>query len=154
VTKRTGTLAQPQLAPSYDNAPAHTFLKTTESVTNNNMVIISHPPYLLDLAPCDFAFLLKLKMKLKGQHFETVSDIQRYSKWYSTALRKMTSTVLAKHGKNNRITVYILKEPILKATAARIKLSQHFFFDLVQELSNSISYVTDQWCAHQHTLQN
>jgi hypothetical protein len=47
----------------HDNMPAHTSLKTTEFVTNNNMVIIPHPP--------------KLKMKLKERHFETVSDIQR-----------------------------------------------------------------------------
>jgi hypothetical protein len=52
------------------------FLKTTEFVTNN-MVIIPHPPYLPDLGPCDFTLLPKLKMKLKGQHFETVSNIQR-----------------------------------------------------------------------------
>jgi hypothetical protein len=46
-------------------------------MANSNMVIIFHPPYLLDLAPCDFALFPKLKMKLKGRHFETVSDIQR-----------------------------------------------------------------------------
>jgi hypothetical protein len=62
----------------HDNAPAHTSLKTTEFVTNN-MIIIPHPPYLLGLAPCDFSLFLKLKMKLKGQRFETVSDIQRES---------------------------------------------------------------------------
>jgi hypothetical protein len=56
-----------------------TSLKTTEFVTNNNMVIIPHPPYLLDLAPCDFALFPKLKMKLKGQCFQTVSNIQRES---------------------------------------------------------------------------
>jgi hypothetical protein len=32
----------------------------------NNMVILPHPPYSLDLAPCDFALFPKLKMKLKG----------------------------------------------------------------------------------------
>jgi hypothetical protein len=40
------------------------------------MVIIPHPPYSPDLAPCDCALFPKLKIKLKG-HFETVSDIQR-----------------------------------------------------------------------------
>jgi hypothetical protein len=50
-------------------------------VTNNNIVIVPHPPYSPDLAPCDFALFpkLKLKMKLKGLRFETVSDIQRES---------------------------------------------------------------------------
>jgi hypothetical protein len=41
-----------------------------------------------------------------------------------------------KHGKNN-VDVCIPKETILKEMAAKIKLSQHFFFDLVQELSNN-----------------
>jgi hypothetical protein len=59
-----------------DNAPTHTSLKTTEFVTNDNMVIVPNPPYLLDLAPCDFTLFPKLKMKLKGQRFEIVSDIQ------------------------------------------------------------------------------
>jgi hypothetical protein len=60
----------------HDNAPTHTSLITTEFVTNN-MVIVPYPPYLLDLAPCDFALCPKLKVKLKGRRFETVSDIQR-----------------------------------------------------------------------------
>jgi hypothetical protein len=51
-------------------------LKTTEFVTNNNMVIVPHPPYSPNLASCGFALLPKLKMKLKGQRFETVSASQ------------------------------------------------------------------------------
>jgi hypothetical protein len=51
-------------------------LKTTEFVTNNNVVTIPHPPYSPDLAPCDFALFPKLKMKMKGWRFETVSNIQ------------------------------------------------------------------------------
>jgi hypothetical protein len=43
-----------------------TFDKRSEFVTNNCMVIIPHPPYLLDLAPCHFALFPKLKIKLKG----------------------------------------------------------------------------------------
>jgi histone-lysine N-methyltransferase SETMAR len=54
-------------------------LKTTEFVTNNNLVIVLHPPYSPELAPCGFALFPKLEMKLKGQRFETVSDIQRES---------------------------------------------------------------------------
>jgi hypothetical protein len=36
--------------------------------------------------------------------------------------------VLLKHGKNDGIAVYIPKETLLKEMAAKIKLSQHFFF--------------------------
>jgi transposase len=63
----------------HNNTPAHLSLKTTEFVTNNNMVIVPHPPYLPDLAPCDFVLFPHLKMKLMGRRFETVSDIQRES---------------------------------------------------------------------------
>jgi hypothetical protein len=37
------------------------------------------PPYFPDFAPCEFTLVPKLKMKLKEQRFETVSDIQRVS---------------------------------------------------------------------------
>jgi hypothetical protein len=43
------------------------------------MIIIPHPPYSCGLSLCGFAFFPKLKMKLKGRCFETVSDIQRGS---------------------------------------------------------------------------
>jgi transposase len=63
----------------HDNGPAYTSLKTTEYVTNNNMVIVPHPPYSPDLVHCDFCLFPKLKMKLKKLRSETVSDIQRES---------------------------------------------------------------------------
>jgi hypothetical protein len=62
----------------HDNVPAH-ILKTTEFVTNNNMVIAPHPPYSPDLAPCDLPLFPKLKMKLKGRRLEMVSNIRRES---------------------------------------------------------------------------
>jgi hypothetical protein len=42
------------------------------------------------------------------------------TKWYLTALGKMTSTVLLKHGKNDGIVVYVPKETILKDMGAKI----------------------------------
>jgi hypothetical protein len=59
------------------NVLGYTFLKTTEFVANNNTVIIPHLLYSPDLPLCDFALFPKLKIKLKGQHIEEVSDIQR-----------------------------------------------------------------------------
>jgi hypothetical protein len=43
------------------------------------MVIVPHPSYQPDLAPCDFDLFPKLKMELKGRRFETVPDNQRES---------------------------------------------------------------------------
>jgi hypothetical protein len=97
-----------------DNAPAHTSLKT------NNVVIIPHPPYLPDLAPCDSALFRKWKMKMNGRHFETVSYIQKGSPVVLDS-RKMTSAVLLKHGKNYGIAVCIPKEIVLKEVAAKIE---------------------------------
>jgi hypothetical protein len=65
-----------------------------------------------------------------------VSDIQRESQAVLDR-RTMTSTVLLKHGKNDGIAVYVPKETILKEMAAKIKLSQHFSFDIVRELSDT-----------------
>jgi histone-lysine N-methyltransferase SETMAR len=96
----------------HHDVPTHTCLKTTEFVTNNNMVIVSHPPYSLDLAPCEFALFPKLKMKLTGQHFETV---------VLDSIKENTPTVLLQHRKNDGITVYVPKETILKEMAAKIE---------------------------------
>jgi hypothetical protein len=84
------------------------------------MVIVSHPPYSPDLAPCDFALFPKLKMKLKGRRFEKCLTSKGNRKRYSTALRKITSAVLLKRGKNIRIAVCVPKESILKEMAAKI----------------------------------
>jgi hypothetical protein len=46
----------------------------------------------------------------------------------------MPYTVLLKHAKNYGIDVRVSKETILKEMAAKIEFSQHFCFDLIQEL--------------------
>jgi hypothetical protein len=94
-------------------------LKTTEVVTN--MVITPYPPYSPDLVPCDFALFPKLKMKLKGDVLKQCLTSKGNRKQYSTALRKMTSTVLLNLGKNVGLTVYIPNETILKWMAGKIE---------------------------------
>jgi hypothetical protein len=109
-------------------------LKTTEFVTNNNMVIVPHPPYLLDLAPCDFTLFPKLKMKLNGRHFETVFDIQRESQAVLDSIRANDFHGAFEEWKNYGTTVYIPKETILKEMAAKIEcVKPAFLFDLVWE---------------------
>jgi hypothetical protein len=73
---------------------------------------------IVGLCPtCDFALFPKLKMKLKGRRFETASYITSRGnhKRYLTALRKITSMVLLKCGKNNGIAVYVCEETVLTA---------------------------------------
>jgi len=40
------------------------------------MTVVPHPPYSPDLAPSDFFLFPKMKIKLKGQRFQTVEEIQ------------------------------------------------------------------------------
>jgi hypothetical protein len=43
------------------------------------MAVIPHPPYSLDLAPCDLFLFPKMKLKLKGRRFDTIEKIQAES---------------------------------------------------------------------------
>jgi hypothetical protein len=91
-------------------------------VTNNNLVIVPHVPYLPDLAPCDFALFPKLKIKLKGR-FETVSDIQRESQVVVDSIKEndFRGACEAWGEKNDGNAVYIPKDTILKEMAAKIE---------------------------------
>jgi hypothetical protein len=51
-----------------------TELSIREFLAKKNIPTLPHPPYSPDLAPCDFYLFPKLKSKLKGHHFGTVTD--------------------------------------------------------------------------------
>jgi hypothetical protein len=55
----------------HDNAPSQISFFIGEFLTENNMTVIPHPPYLPDLAPCNLSLFPRLKIKLKGHHFDT-----------------------------------------------------------------------------------
>ena len=59
-----------------DNAPSHRTLVTREFLAHNNIITLPHPPYSPDFAPCDFFFFPKMKLQLKGRHFDRVEEIQ------------------------------------------------------------------------------
>jgi hypothetical protein len=88
-------------------------------MTSNNMIIVPHPPYSPYTAPCDFALFPKLKMKLKDVLKQCLTSKGNHKR-YSTALRKITSIVLLKHGKHEGIAVCFPMETILKEMAAKI----------------------------------
>jgi hypothetical protein len=85
------------------------------------MVIVPHPPYSQDLVTCDFTRFPKLKMKLKGRHFETMSDIQRELQGVLDSIRENYFHGAFKAWKNNGIAVYVPKETVLNAMAAKIE---------------------------------
>jgi transposase len=60
----------------HDNAPVHTSLVGREFLTKNNMATVPQPAYSTDLAPCDFYVFPKMKLRMKGQHFMSIEEIQ------------------------------------------------------------------------------
>jgi len=55
-----------------DNAPAHNALSVKQFLANKSITVLEHPPYLPDLAPCDFVLFPKIMSVLKGTHFVSV----------------------------------------------------------------------------------
>jgi hypothetical protein len=60
----------------HDNAPSHNAVIEKKFVVNRNIAVLHHPPYSPDLAPADYFLFPKFKFSLKGQHFQTVEEIQ------------------------------------------------------------------------------
>jgi hypothetical protein len=65
----------------------------------------------------------KMLKKFENSSTKTIANQSMSSQTpYLTALRKMISMVLLKHGKDDGIAVYVPKETILKEMAAKIEL--------------------------------
>jgi histone-lysine N-methyltransferase SETMAR len=60
----------------HGNALAHDELAVREFLAKKSIMKLDHPPYLPDLAPCDFWLFPKLKTALKGNRFSDIADIQ------------------------------------------------------------------------------
>jgi hypothetical protein len=52
----------------HDNVPCHTFFFTREFYNKNNMTVVAHPPY--------FSLFPRLKIKLKGRHFDRIEVME------------------------------------------------------------------------------
>jgi hypothetical protein len=60
----------------HDNAPCLAALSVREFLTKHSIPVVPHPPYLSDLALCDFFLFPRLKNTLKGKRFQDVAEIQ------------------------------------------------------------------------------
>ena len=58
-----------------DNAKAHNSKLTMQEISNYNIMIIPHPVYSPDIAPCDFWLFGKLKEHLKGKRFDNENEL-------------------------------------------------------------------------------
>ena len=55
-----------------DNAPVHNSILVTDYLTKMGIKTVPHPPYIPDLAPCDFC----LFPKLRGCCYETIEEMK------------------------------------------------------------------------------
>ena len=60
----------------HDNVPAEVLLIVWQFLASTKTTVIPHPPYSPDHAPCDFFLFMKMKLKLKGWHFDGNEEIQ------------------------------------------------------------------------------
>jgi hypothetical protein len=63
----------------HDNSPFYTSFFTREYFTKNNMTVVPQPPHSPDLVPCYFSMFPRVKIKLKGRHFDTIEVIETES---------------------------------------------------------------------------
>ncbi|KAJ8876441.1 hypothetical protein PR048_020886 [Dryococelus australis] len=60
----------------HDDTPAHCAIHVHQFLAQCGVPVLSHPPYLPDLAPADSILFPHLKSILKSAHFATVQAIQ------------------------------------------------------------------------------
>jgi len=63
----------------HDKALSHTSVIIQQFLVKKEMLVIPHPPYSPDLAPCYFFLFPKMKFKLKGRQFGTIEEIRSES---------------------------------------------------------------------------
>jgi hypothetical protein len=66
-----------------DRAPLYTALSVKEFLTKKYVVVLQHPTYSADHAPCDFFGFPTMKNHRNGSHFETVKEIQKVNGGHS-----------------------------------------------------------------------
>jgi histone-lysine N-methyltransferase SETMAR len=72
----------------HDNARLHTAGLVQSVIEKTGAEVLPHPPYSLDLAPCDFFLFPRLKKILKGKRFEFDEELQKAT---AAALRSITN---------------------------------------------------------------
>jgi histone-lysine N-methyltransferase SETMAR len=117
------------------NAPSHQALVRREFLAYKGISTLSNPPYLPDLAPCDFCLFPKIKLQLKGRRFDGVEEMQRESQNVLGMLREQDF----QHGAG--IDVSLHKRTILKGMLLKLKSSKYILvYRSVSELFDTPSY--------------
>ena len=82
------------------------------------MVVIPHPTYSPDSAPCDFILFPKMKSKLKGRRFDTIEEIQAESQRVLDTLIEKDFQEAFQNGADGGTGVYMREGTTSRVTAA------------------------------------
>ena len=59
----------------HDNGAPHKSKVVTKYLQEERVILLPHPPYSPDLAPCDFFLFPKIKKELGGKRFERIQNV-------------------------------------------------------------------------------
>ena len=62
----------------HDNASTDTAAVTLDFLATSDVLLVTHPPYSPDLAPCDWFLFLSVKWQLKGKQFQNAEDARAF----------------------------------------------------------------------------
>jgi hypothetical protein len=85
---KTAGKAEEWIVLHHDNAPCHTSLIICQFLADKKITVCPHPSNSPDLAPCDFWLFPKIKLTIKGNHFDTIPEIEATTKERLRALTK------------------------------------------------------------------
>ena len=79
----------------HDNLRPHAANTITVLLQKFKLEILGHPPYSLDLSPCDYAIFGPLKKALRGKRFTLDDDVKQYVRnWFTTQPREFYETAI------------------------------------------------------------
>ena len=112
----------------HDNALCHTSLLVRQFLSNKNITVCPHPSYSPDLAPCNFWLFPKVKMTMKGKHFQSIQDIEAATTAQLKRLTKQDFRTASESGKNDGITVFKARASILRGINGNVSFTVINFF--------------------------
>ena len=62
----------------HDNVGTYTVAASLNSLVENSTNLVTHPPYSLDLALCDWFLISFIKQQLQGGQFQSLECAQAY----------------------------------------------------------------------------
>ena len=71
----------------HDNAPAHKARTVTEFLESEKVNVLPHPPFLPDLAPCEYFLFPKLTFCLSGKRYSISQEMLLGLLYISSLLR-------------------------------------------------------------------